>query len=107
MRRWPCGWAGPAKAGRAALVRVEALIAAGVLAGGHLRHRLFALLFHLGSGHLGPPREAPRVAERVLQLAVALAPELVLERHRDLRACGHGLAEELVDVLGVDVEVDG
>src|SRR5438309_7010320 len=57
--------------------------------------------------HLDRHRDGPDVAERILELAIALSPELVLERQRRLRACVEGLVPKFVDVLGGDVQVHG
>ena len=50
--------------------------------------------------------EGPREAERVENLAVASAPELVCERHRHLGAGSHGSVPQLVDILHADVQDD-
>src|SRR6266704_3652911 len=69
--------------------------------------RGLALRFFLRLAHLDDHRAGPDVAERILELPVPLAPELVLERHRRLRARVDRLIPELVDVLRVDVHVRG
>src|SRR6266702_960544 len=61
--------------------------------------RGLALRFFLRLAHLDDHRDGPDVAERILELPVPLAPELVLERHRRLRARVDRLIPELVAVL--------
>src|SRR6266498_1235459 len=67
--------------------------------------RGLALRLFLRLAHLDDHRDGPDVAERILELPVPLAPELVLEWHRRLRARVDRLIPELVDVLRVDMHV--
>src|SRR5436309_13223082 len=80
---------------------------AGMLALLEHRERGLALRLFLRVAHLHDHRHGPDVAERILEFAIALSPELVLERHRGLRARGDGLIPELVHLLRVDVQVEG
>src|SRR6059036_3318298 len=80
---------------------------AGVLALLEHRKRGLPLGLLLRVAHLHDHRNGPDVAERILEFPVPLAPELVLKRHRGLRARGNCLMPELVDVLRVDVQVEG
>src|SRR2546425_9997867 len=83
------------------------LLEAGMLALLEHRERGLALRLFLRVAHLHDHRHGPDVAERILEFAIALAPELVFERHRGLRARGDRLIPEFVDVVRVDVQVEG
>src|SRR3989441_1913879 len=80
---------------------------AGMLALLEHRERGLTLGLLLRLAHLNDHRDGPDVAERILEFAIALAPELVLERHRCLRTRGDGLIPEFVDIFRVDVQVEG
>src|SRR5256885_1421584 len=77
------------------------------LAAAHHRECRLSFRFLLLLAHLDGHRDGPDVAERVLQLAVSFPPELVLERQRRFRARVQGLVPKFVDVLRVDVQIDG
>ena len=71
------------------------------MSGAHLLHRLL----HLLRTWIPDVRaDRPLMTERVFDLAVTIAPEHVVERHRDLRAGAHRLLEDGIHVL--DVEMD-
>src|SRR5438067_2779866 len=76
-----------------------------------LRHRLeelAAALLHLGLADvLLVGRDPPFVPERIRELAEAVAPEHVLERHLHGRARGRRPLERGVAVLDVEVERHG
>src|ERR1700741_2650374 len=72
----------------------------------HLRHPGGSPPLHLGWGHfLDVLRQSPAVAEWVLDLAIAISPELVLERHLYLRPCFHSAIEQGIDVFAVNKEI--
>src|SRR3546814_6084294 len=50
--------------------------------------------------------DRPAVAERVFELAVAIAPEHVLHRHRDLGAGLHRARGEAIHILDVQMDRD-
>src|ERR1700737_1962236 len=54
----------------------------------HLFRPCFRPLLHLLHGHIfNVLRQAPGMSERILQLSVAVSPELVLQRHHHLASC--------------------
>src|SRR2546428_8937285 len=81
---------GPEQADDAYKTRFRSVrfLEAGMLALLEHRERGLALGLLLHLAHLDDHRNGPDVAERILEFAIALAPELVLERHRGLRARG-------------------
>src|SRR5579862_5967467 len=69
-------------------------------------HRLHRLL-HLVVSHIADVRrDRPAMPERILEHAVAVAPEHVGDRHRDLRAGLFRLRGRRVDILDVQVNRD-
>src|SRR5271170_7468618 len=81
--------------------------------GNHLRCSAFDAgsglahsLLHLFGAHIANVRgRRPTVAERILELAIAIAPEHVRKRHGDLRSRVDRAPDERVHV--VDIEVNG
>ncbi len=68
----------------------------------HLFHRLL----HFLGAHIADMRAyRPLVTKWVLQLAVAVAPEHVIDRDRDFGSRADGLSDDPVDII--DVEVKG
>src|SRR6266480_2148118 len=50
-------------------------------------------------------RDRPVMTKRVLELTISVAPERIRDGHGDLGAGGHGLRDDRLSV--VDVQVDG
>ena len=69
----------------------------------HLLHRFLHLL-RADIPDMGADR--PLMTERVFQLAIAIAPEHVVQRHRDFRARAHRLFEDGVRVLDIEMDDD-
>ncbi len=74
----------------------------------HAGHRRLAALHDLlGREVLLVRGDLPLVPERIRDLAEAVAPELVLDRHRDRRARIDRLLNDLVDILDVQEDAHG
>src|SRR5207245_3440965 len=99
---------GPEQADAAYKTRFRSVrfLEAGMLALLEHRKRGLSLGLLLRLAHLDDRGDRPDVAERILQLPVPLAPELVLEWHGGRCTRGEGLVPELVDILRVHVQIE-
>src|ERR1700740_344389 len=71
----------------------------------HLVHPGFGAALHFGRGDVfNVLRETPLVTEGIADFAIAVSPELILQRHFNLGAGLDGTLEERVDVIVIDEE---
>jgi len=50
--------------------------------------------------------DPPLMSKRIRHLAVTITPELILQRHINLRAGGHRSPERLIRILNVKEQID-